>query len=104
MLANQQKIPQKKVRNKTGGDANESRFGAFGRELREHKVIVVPSVNTNSCVKIEQGWNKQAVKANILRVSIGNIYAIVTREEMEQTLAYMAQGMEMVKYQPPVIN
>lgn len=103
---NQKKIGDKKIKNKVGRDANESRFGYIERELREKKLIVVPSVNTNGILKIEQAWNKQATKSGILRITVKSRkkHIIVTREELEQALATMAQGAEVIKYQPPTIG
>lgn len=103
---NQNKISNKKIRHKVGGDANESRFGYIEKELREKKLITVPAVNTNGYLKIEQGWNERAVRKGILKITVKSRkkHLIVTREEMEQALATMAQGAEVIKYQPPVIG
>ena len=101
---NQNKIANKKIKNKAGGDANESRFFRTERELRKHKVMIAPSANTDEVIKFEQGWNKKARKKDVVRVSIGNIHVITYREDLEQAIANMAQGDEMLKYQAPRFN
>ena len=104
LQTNQKKVQGKKLDNKVGGNANESRFGGIERELRKHKVIIAPSINTNDCVKFEQGWNKQATKKDVIRITIGNRYAICERTYVEQALATLAQGGEIVKYTAPVVG
>ena len=104
LQSNQKKIAENKLKNKAGGLANESRFGGNEKELRKHKVLFVPSVNTATAVKFEQGWNHNAKKHDVVRVSIGDNYVIVTREELEQAIAYMAQGDELIKYSPPTVK
>ena len=100
---NQQKIPQKKLHNKVGGLANESRFGAIEREIRKRRVIIAPSINTNQCVKFEQAWNKQSANANVIKITIGNVYCICDREYVEQALATLAQGDEIIKWTAPTL-
>lgn len=102
--SNQTKIKDKKIKNKPGGMANESRFGYVEKELRSHKVIIVPSVNTDSMIKLEQGWNKKVKNFDVVKVTIGDTYTLVTREELEQGIAALAQGDEVIKYQAPKIN
>jgi hypothetical protein len=97
-------VQGKKINNKVGGDANESRFGGIERELRKRKVIIAPSINTNNLVKFEQAWNKQSQKKDLIRITIGKEYCICERTYVEQALATLAQGGEILKYQPPVIK
>ena len=102
---NQKKIDTKKIKNKAGYDAHESRFGGWDRELRKHKKIAIPSLNINSVAWLEQGWCfaakiKDAVKITI-EVDNQELSIVVTREELEQAMAYMAQGDEMIKYVKP---
>lgn len=104
LLNNQNKIKEKKIKNKVGGDANESRFGGLEREMRKHKLIIAPSVNTNGMVKFEQGWNRQAVRKDVVRITINGERCIVERTYLEQALATLAQGDEILKYQAPVIG
>lgn len=102
---NQAKIPDKVIKNKPGLEANESMFGGDLREMRERKMIKVPSINTNSCVKLEQGWNEQSRKRDIIKITIGNIYVFVERAELEQGLWVMCQKDEVIKYcQPNIIT
>lgn len=102
--ANQNKIADSKIKNKPGGGANESRFFTTERELRTRKVIIVPSVNTNGIIKMEQAWNKRSKYKDVVKLTINNNSIIVTREELEQGIASLAQGMETIKYQAPKIN
>lgn len=99
--ANQKHIGDKKIKNKPGGIAHESRFGGIDRELRTTKVLNVPTVNTSGAVKIEQGWNTQAKQRDVIRITIKGVYAILEREDLEEALAYMAQGDEVIKFTPP---
>ena len=101
---NQKKIGDKKIKNKAGGLANESRLISTVRELRQHKVIIVPSVNTNDIVKMEQGWNKKAREKDVIRLTIKNKSTIITREELEQAIASLSQGNEVIKWQAPKTN
>ena len=101
---NQKKIENSKIKGKVGGDANESRFFVTERELRKHKVIIVPSANTGGMMKLEQGWNRKAQKSDVVRVTIGKKQIIVTREELEQGIAALAQGYEVIKYVTPKIK
>lgn len=103
LMSNQKKIDQKKIRNKLGGDANESRFGGDTRELRKRKVMIVGSVNTKGYVKLDQAWNEEARKKDVVRLRIGDKSIIVERSELEQALGYFAQGDEIIKYTPPSI-
>lgn len=96
---NKKKVGDKIVKNRTGGNANESRFFTTEKELRKHKSLIIPSANTNAMVKMEQGWNKKAREKDIVRITLGDKYTIVTREELEQVVAALAQGMEAIKYQ-----
>lgn len=98
---NQHKVEEKKIKNKIGGDSNESRFGGLERELRSHKVITCPSINTKKSAKFEQGWNKQATKKDVVRLTIGKESIICERTFLEQSLATMAQGDEILKYMGP---
>ena len=104
IASNQKKIENKKIKGKPGGLANESRFFTTERELRNHKVIIVPSANSNSMIKMEQGWNRKAREKDVVRISIGDFHAIVTREELEQGIVALAQGYEIIKYQPSIIG
>ena len=101
---NQKKIGDNKIKNKPGGDANESRFFITERELRTRKNLKVPSANTNGFVRFEQAWNKKSREKDVVRITIKNEQAIVTREELEQVIAALAQGMEVIKYQAPKIK
>ena len=104
IISNQKKVEEKKIKNKIGGDANESRFGGLTKELRSHKLIICPSINTKGIVKFEQGWNKLAKKKDVVRVTIGNQSLICERTFLEQSLATMAQGDEVLKYTAPVVG
>jgi len=104
LLMNQKKIQSKKLHNKVGGDAHESRFGGDDRQMRKHKVMIAPSVNTNACIKFEQAWNIASEKKDVVKVSIGKVYAICEREYLEQALATMASGDEVIKYVQPSIK
>ncbi len=64
-------------------------------------MIIVPSVNTDEMVKMEQGRNKKARQKDVVRMTMGSKHVIVTREELEQGLATLAQGDEVIKYQAP---
>jgi peroxiredoxin len=101
LLVNQKKIQSKKLQNKVGGDAHESRFGGDDRQMRKHKVMIAPSVNTNQCVRFEQAWNRQAERKDVVRISIGKTSAICERAYLEQALASMSQGDAILKYVPP---
>ena len=101
---NQIRVGDKKIKNKTGGSANESRFFSTERELRKHKVIIVPSVNTNHLVKFEAGWSRKAREKDVIRVTIKNKSTIVTREELEQGIMALAQGNQLIKYMTPKVN
>ena len=106
--SNQKQIETKKIKNKAGYDAHESRFGGWDRELRKHKKIAIPSLNINAAVWLEQGWNKAAKAKDVVRIMVEEddqeLSVVVTREELEQALAYMAQGDEMIKYVAPKIK
>jgi len=104
MLVNQKQINKNKLFNKAGGMANESRFGGTERELRIHKVLQVPSVNTDNAVRFEQGWNNTARNNDVVRITIEERSVIVTRDELEQALAYMSQGDELIKFAPPKLR
>ena len=99
--SNNNKIGDKKIKNKVGGDANESRFFSTTRELRKHKVVISPSVNTNSFIKLEQGWNNKAKQKDVVRVTIDEVSVITEREFLEQAIATLAQGNEVIKYNAP---
>jgi len=101
---NQIRVGDKKIKNKAGGSANESRFFSTERELRTHKVIIVPSVNTNHLIKFESGWSRKSREKDVIRVTIKNKSTIVTREELEQGIMTLAQGQQLIKYQAPKIN
>ncbi len=101
---NQNKIGDNKIKNKVGGNANESRFFVTEREQRSHKVVIVPSVNTDHAMKLEQGYNKKAREKDVVRITVKNKTIIVTREELEQGIATLAQGYEAIKYQAPRIK
>lgn len=106
---NQKKISDSKIKNKPGGHANESAFGGDLREMRTKKLMVVPSINTGSSVKLEQGWNSYSKKKDVVRVTINKRgekkrYALVERAELEQALCMMCQGDEVVKYSAPTIS
>lgn len=101
---NQSKLDNKIVKNRPGENANETMFGGDMRDMRTHKSIIVPSVNTNHNIKIEQGWNKISRQKDAIRVSIDSKHAIVERQDMEQALWAMCQGDEVIKYAPPTIN
>jgi hypothetical protein len=98
---NQKKIEEKKIKNQAGGITNESMFGGDIREMRSRKVMIVPSVNADSAVKLEQGWNKRAIQKDVVRVTIKGQSAIVNRAELEQGIWAMAQSDEVIKYSAP---
>lgn len=107
--ANQVSIQDKKIKHKSGFDSNESRFGGWERELRKHKVLTVPSVGVGSAsVTLEQGWNRRSRYGDVVKLKVkkGNnrLDVVVTREELEQACAYMAQGDEMIKWINPKIS
>ena len=102
--SNQNQVAEKKIHNKVGGLTNESRFGGIERELRQHKVVIAPSVNTDSMVKFEQGWNRLAQKKDVVRISIGDVYTICERSYLEQALATCAQGDEILKFTAPTVG
>ena len=104
LINNQKKTSEKKLKNKAGGNANESRFGGIERELRKRKVMIVPAINTKGVMKIEQGWNKLATKKDVVRITIGKEHCIIERTYIEQALATLAQGDEVVKYQAPLVS
>jgi hypothetical protein len=55
MIRNSKRIIQnKQIQGKTGRDANESCFGGWERELREHKIITVPSIGEDTRMSFEQ--------------------------------------------------
>jgi hypothetical protein len=97
-------VQGKKLNNKVGGDAHESVFGADDRETRKRKVMIAPSINTNAYIKFEQAWNKASEKKDVVKVSIGEVYAIVERSFLEQALASMCQGDEIIKYTAPTLD
>jgi len=102
---NQQIIPDKKIKGIPGGLANESRFGGDIRALRSRKVIRVPSKNTGNAIKIEQGWNMASKKKDVIKVTIGDQYAIVERSEFEEGMFAMTQEDEAIKYiNPKIMN
>lgn len=101
---NQSKLDNKVIKNKPGLEANESMFGGDLREMRERKTIKVPSINANLAIKLEQGWNERARKRDIIKITIGNVYAFVERAELEQGLWAMCQKDEMIKYCNPQIT
>jgi len=110
LKVNKQKISNKKIKGKAGFDANESRFGGDEFELRKTKVLSIPSLKPGVAVKMEQGWNKVSKNKDIVRISIKDIRrhvdvsVIITREELEQLVSYMAQGDELIKYLGPKIS
>ena len=97
--SNKKKVSDVKVKGKAGGLANESRFGSNEREMRTRKVITIPSVNTNSALTFEQAWTRQSARADVVRITLGDMSIIVSREELEQGISVMAQGGEIIKYQ-----
>jgi len=104
-----QLIKNKQIKGKSGGFANESRFGGWEHELREHKVITLPSMDSDNAVILEQGWNKLAKNMDIVRMRFiaetGEEFDIVVeREDIEQAFAFMAQGDEILKYCPSTIK
>ena len=101
---NRKTVGQKKIKNKPGGAAHESRFGGLEREMRVHKRIIAPSINTNSMIVFEQAWNKQSEKKDLVRVTIGKSVCICERDYIEQALATLAQGDEVIKYQAPMVG
>ena len=104
MLKNQRKIIQnKKLKGKAGGNTNESCFGGWEKELREHKLLTIASERDGNRMELEQGWNKLAKDRDIIKlVAIDEndhkIEIIIEREELEQAMAYFAQGDELLKY------
>ena len=104
LIQNQKKIPTKKIQNKAGGLANESRFGGIMREMRKRKVMICPSYNVGKSLKIEQAWNRQSQKKDLVRVTLGKESMIVERSDLEQCLAAMAQGDELIKFTAPTMG
>lgn len=104
--SNGKKIASKKIKNKPGGDCNESRFWTTDRELRAKKQILVPGFGGDCHLIMEQGFNKFAKRKDIVRITlfkrckkIGYIH--VEREDIEQGISLMAQGDEILKYLAP---
>jgi hypothetical protein len=110
MIRNAKKIIQnKQIEGRAGGFANESVFGGWERELRAYKVLTLASKNGDSRIEIIQGWNKTAAGLDVLKLIVidendNETELIVDREELEQALAYMAQGDELIKYAPSKIK
>lgn len=105
MLSHNQKIiPTKKTKDKVGGFANESRFGGVERELRRRKVMICPSVNTGKAIKMEQAWNNISRKKDLVKVTLGKEVMIVERSDLEQCLASMSQGDELLKFTAPTLG
>lgn len=100
---NQKKVQEKKIHNKVGGMTHQSRFGAIEREIRSRKLIVCPSVNTGKSIKFEQAWNRQSEKKDLVRITLGKEVIICERDFLEQTLATMSQGDELLKFTAPTI-
>ena len=107
LQANQQKIEEKKLKNKPGFDSNESRFGGYGDELREKKVLTVPGMG-RAKLKICQGWNEKSRQRDVLRVTVVNIdqeaSVFISRKELEQAMMYFAWGDAVIKYVNPKIT
>lgn len=107
IIANNKILSDNKLKDKVGGDANESRFGGSDREMRKRKSITIPSVNSGSRIILEQGWNSTASKKDVVRIRVilsGNKNLVVKREDFEQALAYLSQGDELLKYVQPIIK
>lgn len=98
---NQKIIGDKKIKNKAGGLANESRFYSTDRQKRTRKVCICPSVNTGKSFKFEQAWNKESVKRDVVKITLGDQYVICERQDLEQAIFAMAQGDELIKFTPP---
>lgn len=103
---NQKTIRNKKIKNKAGGDSNESRFYTTTKELRTRKNMIIPGIGINGHLILEQAWNDISKKKDAIRVTlfirhkkIGHI--ICQREDFEQGVAFMAQGDELLKYTAP---
>ena len=110
MLKNNQKIIGKQHDNKAGRNANESMFLGTERELRKHKNYIVPEYSGKGYLELEQGWNFNAGKDDMLRVrfvdkerSIKTKYFIFKRKDFEQGLFLFAEGDESLKYAPSII-
>lgn len=104
LRANQQKIEEKKLKDKAGFDSNESRFGGYGDELREKKILTVPGLGRSS-LKIWQGWNEKARQRDVLKLTISDIdqelSVFISRKELEQAMMYFAWGDTIIKYVNP---
>ena len=46
---------------------------------------------------------KQSANANVIKITIGNVYCICDREYVEQALATLAQGDEIIKWTAPTL-
>ena len=96
----------KNIKNKVGGDSNESRFFRNTKELRTRKTTIIPGIGLNGHLIIEQAFNKISQKKDVIKLSlfirgrkIGKI--VCRRDELEQGIAFMAQGEEILKYTAP---
>lgn len=89
--------------NAVGGIANETRFDGKGDYAgREHRVFNVPALGVGIICAIEQGWNRIARKADVIRLTLhksgARVEGIFRRKDLEQALFAMAQGDEAIKY------
>lgn len=105
---NNQRIADEKIKNKVGGVANESRFYTTEKELRTPKTCIIPAVGSGGYVKLQQAWNGRSKDEDVVRITVkfrpGMNYLVVTRGELEQAVAAMAQGMETIKWCEPRIK
>ena len=107
LRANQKKISEPKLKDKAGFDANESRFGGYGEELREKKILTLPGLGRTK-LKIWQGWNEKAKQRDVLKLVICDVdrelSVFVSRKELEQAMMYFAYGDSIIKYVNPKIT
>lgn len=106
LLSNGKKIANKKIKNKVGGDSNESSFWTNDKELRSKKSMIIPGFGTSGYILMEQAFNKFSKRKDIVRVTlvskgkrIGTMFT--EREDLEQGISLMAQGNEILKYMAP---
>lgn len=106
MLRDNQKTIGKQHDNKAGGSSNESMFGGKDRELRKHNMYVVPEYSGKGHLELEQGFNKNASVADMLRIRVLDKNRklikkmIFNRKDFEQALFLFAEGDESLKWVP----
>ena len=108
MLKNNQKNITGKHDDKVGMDSNESCFWGTDRELRAHKMYIVPEHSGGGQLRMEQGWSDNASRKDMIRLTFvhdGKKKSMIfRRRDFEQTLFLFAQGDETLKYAPSGVN